>query len=128
MMLISTYSKPRRELRLGTVVFRDKRFLLCVHLYATAWGCRLEEVTSFPFLPLLPPEQDKVDFIVRHPLRDEWIPLELTRKPSGLEMLEFRPGSEGMVAAYKQGHWYYFKSESGRTSGSRNSSRSSRSV
>jgi hypothetical protein len=110
MMLRTTYRNPRRELRLGTIVYRGGRFLLCVQPACDSIRLPTENPTSFPFLPLVQPKENSIDLIVPHPLRPEWVPLSIQRKPRTIEMIEFEPNGGGVIPAYKQGTSYRFVS------------------
>jgi len=107
MMLRTTYRNPRRELQLGTIVFRRGRFLLCVQPACDSVRLATEQATSFPFLPLLE-SKEKVDLVVPHPLSEAWVPMAIGRKPSGIEMIDFEPNGEGVILGYKDGHSYRF--------------------
>jgi hypothetical protein len=118
MILRTTYRKPRRELRLGTVVFRNKKFALCLQPVCDSVRLSDQVDTSFPFLPLEPVHFDtpnlETDLVVLHPLRQEWVRLKLVRKPASIEMLEFRANGSGVVQAYKEVSRYGFRSTVGR--------------
>ncbi len=109
MMLRTTYRNPRRELQLGTIVFRGGRFLLCVQPACDSVRLATEQVTSFPFLPLVEPK-DHIDLVVPHPLSGVWVPLAIRRRPSGIEMIDFEPNGDGVILAYKNGGSYRFAS------------------
>ena len=114
MMLRTTYRNPRRELRLGTIIFRRSRYFLCVQPVCDSVRLSTGRPTSFPFLPLVVAKAgDKIDLVVPHPLRKEWVPLSLQRKPRTIEMIEFEPTGDGVVPAYKQGASYRFISSNG---------------
>jgi hypothetical protein len=117
MMLRTTYRKPRRELRLGTVVYRYQKFAICLQPLCDSIRLSSEGETAFPFLPLeiLPADKPdlRTDLVVLHPLRPEWIRLQLGGKPASIEMLSFRPNVKGVVPAYKHGGEYRFRSSKG---------------
>src|SRR5262249_45514259 len=78
MMLRTIYERPRRELRLGTVIYRNKQWFLCMQPLCDSVRLSADADVPFPFLPLEDSEdKKKVDFVVRHPLREEWVALRL---------------------------------------------------
>jgi hypothetical protein len=113
MMFQTSYRNPRRELRLGTVVYRRKQFYVCVQPVCDSVRLPKEADVAFPFLPLEAPNKGKTDLVVPHPVSGEWVPLSLVRKPRTIEMIEFRPNGDRVVPAYKEGATYRFKSTQG---------------
>jgi hypothetical protein len=110
MMLRTIYGKPRRELHLGTIVFRKGQFFICVQPACDSVRLDPDQETAFPFLSLGSPVKERVDLVVPHPTSGEWIPLALDRKPSSLAMIRFQPTSNRVVPAYKSGKGYRFRS------------------
>jgi Response receiver domain len=114
MMLRTLYSNPRRELKLGTIIYRDKKFAMCVQPLCDSVRLPGDIATAFPFLPLeVLDENDtdsRTDLVVPHPLRNEWVRLKLRGKPRSIEMIEFPPSTTGVVHAFRQGTQYRFKS------------------
>ena len=115
MVLRTTYRKPRRELRLGTIVYRNKRFLMCVQPVCDSVRLNPETPTPFPFLALESSGTGETDVVVPHPIReDEWVFLRLARKPRNLTVIDFKAHSNGVVGVYRTGREYRFRSEDGR--------------
>lgn len=110
MMLRTIYGKPRRELHIGTIIYRGDRFLLCVQPACDSVRLDPGSDVAFPFLLLDPPSKGKVDLIVPHPSTEKWTPLALARKPNAIEMIRFRPTANRTVPAYKNGSTYFFRS------------------
>jgi hypothetical protein len=115
MMLRTVYRKPRRELRLGTVIYRYGKFAICVQPVCDSVRLQADADTAFPFLSLEIQESGRTDLMVPHPLRqNEWVRLKLGGKPQNMRMITFRAGVAGVVPAYKDGSSYRFNAIGGR--------------
>ena len=112
MMFRTSYSTPKRELRLGTVVHRRKRFLVCVQPVCDSVRLEDDKAIPFPFVPLEPSKTGETDLMVRHPLRKEWVRLKLNLKPQSIEMIGFPP-VDGVVPSHMKRSEYLFKSDQG---------------
>lgn len=83
MMFRTSYQKPRRKLRLGTVVGRRGDFWMCVQPLCDSEGHEPGETISFPFLPLEDPGRGKVDFVFPDPFDNELEVARFATQPEG---------------------------------------------
>jgi hypothetical protein len=96
-MMRTVYSYPPRVLQLGTIVYAQDRYGLCVQPLCDS--VRVPETRAFPFLVLEVVAPDGMpDFVVGDHEGPGWVHLRLARNPSDLFMVAFTPDSGAVVA------------------------------
>jgi hypothetical protein len=113
----TVYTQPPRRLRLGTIVFYDNAYFMCVQPRCDSVRIPPGEPRGFPFLPLkvvaAAPDVAR-HFVVHDPASGKLISLRITTKPYALSMHDFQGGDHRFVEAkLSKGEWI-FKSIKGR--------------
>lgn len=106
MAVRTVYSRPRRILRLGTIVLRDDRYLVCLQPRCDSVRLKPGVPRSFPFLPLKVVGRDDSaphEFVVQRPDDQELLRLQLSTKPYTLVTVDFICGPNRYVEAAEAG-------------------------
>lgn len=108
MAVRTRYTRPRRILSLGTIVFGENAFLLCVQPRCDSVRLGLEEVRGYPFLPLTKAVGAAYTFTVPDPDSGHLVRLHLKPKPLHLRIIDFKSGPRRCVEAKsKNGKWAF---------------------
>lgn len=101
MAVRTLYGRPRRVLRLGSIVSHRERFLICVQPRCDSVRLPLAETRTFLFLPLLVVEADDArhTFVVKSPDSGDLIRLQPQTKPFLLQGHAFLSGTNRTVDA-----------------------------
>jgi len=102
----TVYSRPRRILRLGTIVLRDDRYLVCLQPRCDSVRLKPGVARGYPFLPLKVVDRDEAaphEFVVQRPDDHELLRLQLSIKPYTLVTYDFLGGPHRYVEATEAG-------------------------
>jgi hypothetical protein len=111
MAVRTLYRRPRRVLRLGTIVLHRKQFLICVQPRCDSVRLTPEEARAFLFLPLLVADADKAlhTLVVKNPESEGLIRLQPQKKPFLLQSHAFLGGTSRTVDARQVGgRWAFY--------------------
>jgi CheY-like chemotaxis protein len=107
MAVRTLYARPRRRLGLGTIVFGEQTFLLCMQPLCDSVRLDVDEPRGFPFLPLTEITGPGY-FVVRDPHGDGLLRLSLRPKPLHLRVITFKAGPARCIeATCRKGQWAF---------------------
>jgi Response receiver domain len=108
----TVYTRPTRRLRLGTIVWHEDAYLVCVQPRCDSVRIPEGEARGFPFLPLkvvdAKPDTPR-DFVIRDAHSEDLISLKLTTKPYALFIYPFLGGDHLFVEAKRRSddRWHF---------------------